>query len=314
MENLSVICASLMAGEGVINGFTEKMKQVFTGGYWSINPSHTNFNQKLIRMVKEYKPTIVFLQIQTPGIITIETAKEIAKHSFIINWSGDIRVETPPQWYLDIGRYIQLTAFSNMKDVKGCREQGLKSDWLECGFNPEIYRKWDTPIKTREIVAHFNDGGYNRFPLSQYRLDIVNVLRSEFKDRFGVFGNSQGAIADFNSNQLAEAKNYSNAKIAINCSHFRTEKYSSDRLSRIMGTGGAACISHYFPCIGQMYDLGNHLYTFDNLNELVKLCHNLLNNEDERKRIALAGQKHALKNYTFEEMCKNIVKLYELYK
>lgn len=316
MENkkVSVLCASLMAGEGVVNGFTEKMKEVFTGGYYTLNPGHPNFNKELIRMTLEHKPDIVFLQIQAPHIITEETAKEIAKHSFVMNWSGDIRQESPPKWYLDIGQHIQLSTFSNMADVRSCLAKGVAADWLECGFNPEIYKKHDNPRVTPEIVAHFNDYGTHAFPLSQYRIDIVNALRAEFGNRFGVFGNFPGALTNFNSDQLEESRNYAGAKIAINCSHFCVEKYSSDRLSRIMGTGGAVCLSHYFPGIRDMYEVGNHLHIFENIPDLLTLCRNLLANPIERERCAAAGQRHALGNYTFLKMAENIKNLYLKHK
>lgn len=309
-DNLSILCASLMAGEGVVNGFTEKLKEVFTGGYYTINPNVPNFNEELLRMVKTYHPSIVFLQIQAPNIITIETAAEIAMHSFIINWSGDIRIETPPQWYLDIGKVIHLTAFSNMKDVTACKNQEIRSEWLECGVNPEIYRKHENVIRTNDIVAHFNHYGENAFPLSNYRMDIVKALSKEFGDRFGVFGNFPGAIGNFNSDQLAEAKNYSGAKLAINCSHFETAMYSSDRLSRIIATGGAMCLSHWFPDIEEMYDVCEHLDYFTNIPVLIEKCHYYLENENKRLEIVAAGQKHALENYTFLHMAQKIKKFY----
>lgn len=311
---MRILCASLMSGEGVVNGFTEKMKEVFSEGYYPLNPSHPNFNEELIRITLKEKPEIVFLQLQAPGIITVETAREIAKHSFVINWSGDCRIESPPQWYLDIGKEIQLSLFSNMRDVLGCREQGITSDWLECGFDPEKFCKWENPPQTREIVAHFNDYGAGAFPLSQYRIDIVNALSKEFGDRFGVYGNFPGAVGNFNSDQVAESKNYAGAKIAINCSHFEIEKYSSDRLSRIMGTGGALCLTHHFKGLDTMYDPYIHLIPFTNIEDLIKKCYFYLSHEDKRLEKVAAGQQHVLNNYSFEQMCLNIKNYYEKYK
>lgn len=301
-----------MAGEGVINGFTEKMKEVFTGGYYTLNPGHPDFNNELLKMTLAHKPDIIFLQIQTPDVLMIETAKEIAKHSFVMEFSGDIRLASPPQHYIDIGRHIHLSTFSNMKDVIGCREQGVTADWLEIGYDPEKYKTWDNIPVEYDIVAHFNDYGTDGFPLSQYRHEIVSRLRSEFGDKFQVFGKFPGAKDNFNHDQVEESKNYNRAKIAINCSHFCAEKYSSDRLLRILGSG-TACVSHHFPGINEMYTLGSHFYSFNTLDSMVELCSGLLIHDDARKKVAAAGQKHVQENYTFWHMAQNIKKLYLKY-
>ncbi len=314
--NLSVINASLMSGPPN-NGFTKAMQEVFKGGYWPLNPGSKTFNTDLLNLTLTHKPSIVFLQIQAPNILDIDIIKEVAKHSFVIQFSGDIRVDSPPWHYVDIGREIHLSLFTNMKDVYGCRKLGITSEWLEIGYDPERYRSWENPLKAPAIVAHFNDYGMSGergfFPLTGFRQQIVERLTYEFKDDFGVFGTFKGAKGNFNNDQIMESRNYCGAKIAINCSHFFCEKYSSDRLLRILGSG-TACVSHYFPGINEMYEVGNHLHTFSSIDGMVTVCKSLLGNPQEIERIGKLGQQHVLNNYTFHHMATNIAKFYEKYK
>jgi hypothetical protein len=309
MKEISILNASLMSGPPQ-NGFTKAMQEVFTGGYWALNPGHKDFNRDLLAIASECKPDIIFLQVQTEGVLDLRVIKELSEHSWTMQWSGDIRIECPPKHYLDVASMIDMTTFSNMKDVHGTRQAGYTSEWLEIGFDPERYRTWENPLRSPAIVAHFNDYG-NQFPLSGYRRQIVDKLKMVFGPiDFGVFGNFPGAIGNFNNDQVMESRNYAGAQIAINCSNFFCERYSSDRLQRIMGTGGAVCLSHHFPDIGYMYQVGKHLDTFNTLDALVAKCKYYLNRPEIAKQMAKDGQEHALKNFTFKNMAENIKRIY----
>lgn len=299
---------------GVVNGFQTAMQKVATGGYLELNcggPT-AEFNQKLLQMCFDFRPDIVFIQVQAPNILFPDTVQQISRIAFIMNFSGDVRHGLPP-WYLEIGRSIQLSTFSNMLDVKRCMEVGVNADWLEIGYDPEKYQPWQVPLSSTEIVAHFNDYGDTYFPLSKYRREIVETLQKEFGSRFGVFGNFPGAKSNFNNSQPDESRNYAAAKIAINCSHFCIEKYSSDRLLRALGSG-VMVLSHRFPAMESMYEVGTHLDVFDDVHTLVEKVHYYLAQEQERKRIALAGQQYVKNNFTFDNMAENIVSLYQKHK
>lgn len=308
---ISIVNASLMVGTSE-NGFTKAMRNTFTGGYWQINPSHPNFNSELLRLVLQNKPTIVFLQLQAEGLINLDIVREIAKHSFIIHWCGDKREESPPKWYLTLGRLVHLTLFSNMEDVRGCRNHGVMSDWLECGVDHEIYYPRPHVIQDYDVVAHLNY--YTNFPLSDYRFRAVKRLKEEFGSKFDVFGQFPGAKSDFNADQNAEAVNYCHAKIAISISNFCVSQYASDRLNRIIATGTPLCLSHHFPMVSEMYYPGRHIVTFDDLDDMIFKCRYFLNHEEERLRIVRNGHKHFLENYTFSKMAENLKNYYLTHK
>ncbi len=292
-------------------GFQASMRNI-SSEYLSFPPSRSHsWNSEVLGWAEQFKPDLIFIQIQSDGVLHYDTAKRLAEIGFVINWTGDIRQDVP-QWMIDIGRVIQLTTFSNMNDVKRCRSIGIESDYLEIGVNTDIYKIHNQQKYNPEIVAHFNDY-QDSFPLSQYRRDMVNRLQYEFGTNFGVYGNFVNANGNFNNSQYEESLNYNKAKIAINCSHFNAEKYSSDRLLRIMSSGTLA-VSHHFSGIEDIYNVGEHLVTFNTLDEMVSVCRNYLANESERNRISLAGYEYVRENFSFPMMANNIIKLYNKHK
>lgn len=306
-----ILNVSLMV-EPTLNGFTKAMRAV-AGEYREIAPGEQNFNHKVVEIAKEFKPDIIFLQIQKENVITEEAAQELSKIAFVMNFSGDIRDELP-MWYLNIGRKIHLSAFSNMQDVNVCKANGVKADWLEIGIDPERYRKHNVKKDTSKIVAHLNNYG-NEYPLSAFRIELVDRMKKEFGDDFGVFGNGWNGkeSGNFNSNQVDESINYNNALIAISVSHFQVEKYSSDRLGRAVASG-CFTLQHNFPKLEELYTPKKHLDTFNTIDELIEKCKYYLEHHEEREKIALAGMKHCVQNYSFNNMCSNIVKLWQKWK
>lgn len=303
---MRILNVGLMIGNPE-NGFQKAMKRVATNGYAELHCGGKSFKQDVVELAKQFKPRLIFIQTQQEGILDEYTAYELSKIGFTVNFSGDVR-EKLPDWYINVGKYLHLSTFTNMVDVKRCREKGLRSDYLEIGVDPTIFKKRDVPKSKHKLVAHFNDYG-NLFPLSQYRRDIVKRLKSEFGDSFGIYGNFPNKDGDFNNNQELESMNYNAAKIAVNTSHFDYERYASDRMLRITGSG-CMCLSHHYTDIEKDWVVGKEVATFKNLDELVEKCRYYLEHEDERKSIADAGHKKAHQKFTFDNMCQNLVKLY----
>jgi len=140
--------------------------------------------------------------------------------------NGDIRNVTP-QWMIDLGNTVNITAFSNMRDVRYMRSLNMRSEWLEIWIDEKIF----TPIGVRDLtvkpIVFFGNSNDMGFPLAEFRLDMCKALKSKYSD-FGFYGNAPNSDGNFNHSQEAEAAAYRNTKIAINVSHFEVEQYSSD--------------------------------------------------------------------------------------
>ena len=253
-----------------------------------------------------FKPDIVFMQIQSPNIIGNTICQYMKEQgTFIINWTGDKRKEVP-QWMIDLAPNVSLTSFSNMDDVNTMRSLGFKSDYLEIGYDPLIYTPTGEAYDVPEIVFMGNNYGNGYFPMSDFRVNMVDFLQKEYGNRFGVYGKGwSNAKGNVNHSQYEEAKHYRGAKIAINCSHFDSLNYNSDRLLRILGCG-IACISYNHKGMEETY--GSRCGYFTEFTELKKIIDNVIL-WDKDFTNSIINDNFVKNNFTFEHQVKNIIKL-----
>ena len=264
---------------------------------------------QFLELLKERKPEYCFMQLQNPINMTVEVVREMAKHTKILNWSGDIRqTKEWYDWFEAIGREIHSTLFSNNTDVDIMRERGVAADYLQVGFDSGWYYKKPKIPGKPEIVFCCND--YGSFQLSQYRVDVVKALKSEFKDRFQIYGNgwSKHGINTRSVANMEEADLYNSCKIAISVSNFRFKRYYSDRLLRIMACGSFP-LSHDFEQMELDFTEGQDIVTFKNVDELIEKCHYYLEHDEERQVIADNAHATAYGKCTWDIRCKELINL-----
>jgi len=274
--------------------------------YIELSTGAKDVNQEAIRIAREFLPDIIFMQIQSPNIIHIETVKAMRETgAWICNWNGDIRNETPA-WMIAMSPYIDKTLFSNMRDVANVVNGG----YLEIGYDPEIYKPEGEIGNCREISFFGNNYGGDKFPLSRLRIDMNTMLHKHFGDKYGVYGNNWFNVAgNYNHSQAEESKAYRATKIAINLSHYDEDSYSSDRIYRILGSG-AFCLCKAYPNMPFIDHV--HVRTWNSLYDLMVLLRYYLDDhKEERDLIAKQGNEFVKANYTFDKMVKNLLEIYE---
>ena len=288
------------------NGFTDALRNV--GNYAEIPTNIPDLNELIVKHGERNKG-LVFIQIQSDGIFPQTIATLRHQGNFVINWTGDVR-HSVPQWMHYFG--ADLTCFSNMNDVDAFNH--ANSDFLQIGYDPEIYKKEVLKTVTTPEVVFMGNSFANQFPLSGFRREMVHFLKDTYVNNFGVYGGGWPfPSGNFNGNQQGESQVYSGAKIAINCSHFDYRRYTSDRMFRILGSG-CFCLTKWYPEIEADFEDGRHLVIWRTLTELKDKIDYYLAHENERKEIADAGYEYALNNFTFSHMADNIIKLYDKWK
>ena len=223
------------------------------------------FQHHVLTEARRFMPNIIFMQLQTEGVILKETAQELSKKYFVVNWTGDVR-ETV-DWYVDLGRHVDLTLFTNMVDVQKVKDAGVNNvDYLQIGYDQDIYRKFTSKVPYPPIVFLGNNYSHRvpPFPLTAERINMVIFLRNIFGDQFQVYGINWGTARLMPN---AEVVCYNNCKIAINQNHFDYERFSSDRILRIMASG-AMCLSRYYKGIELEFNIGEHLDVWSTFPEL----------------------------------------------
>lgn len=265
-----------------------------------------NIQGELLSAFNNFNPNIVFMHIQSGDVVDIETVKIMAQRSIVINFTGDVRHPLPSH-YLEIGKHIHSTLFTNTTDVDICLSNGINADYLQVGFDSEHFNPLgNTDSKYPEIIFLGSNYGTTPFPLTQLRCDMVMRLKSEFGSRFGVYGGGWSGLENGNiTSYEEEGKAYRSCKIAINLSHFAYKRYSSDRMYRILGSG-AFCLSHNYPEIELDFKNGEDLVVWNDIEDLVLKIKKYLSKDNERGRIALNGCFKARTQFTWHHFAENL--------
>jgi spore maturation protein CgeB len=259
-------------------------------------------NKKIMQKYHQVKPDVVFMQIQKAGIISLNTARNMSKNSYTINWTGDVRYPLP-DWFVELGREISLSLFSNMFDVRIMKEKGVNADFLQVGFDPTVFHPFGENAPTPKVI--FMGSNYinsHSFPLSRFRYEMVTALRAQFGAKFKVYGSGwNDVIPDAEYLDIhQEAKAYRSCDIAINLSHFDYGRYSSDRIFRLMGSG-AFCLSHQYKEVEKDFIVNEHLATWSNIPELIEKVNYYLHNVYERENMRMNGCKYVREECSWDE-------------
>lgn len=274
--------------------------------------SKENAQLEFLEILKEKRPEYTFVQLQNPDNMSVEMIREFSKYTKVINWSGDIRTTKPwYDWFEAIGKEIYLSTFSNMTDVELMTARGVRSDYLQVGYDTHWYYP-DDREKTIDIV--FSAHNYGDFPMSKYRQKVAVALRDEFKDKFKLFGGNweRFGFKSKISDNYTEAEAYRSAKIGISVSNFRFKRYHSDRLLRIMGCG-CLPMSHDYEGLDLDYQDRENIAVFQDLPDLIEQCHKYLDNDMFRRRVAQNAYNKAINDCTWDSRCKELIQLIEKY-
>lgn len=303
---MKILYIGLMSGT---NGFTKALRNVCDQYAEVAIGDPGQMSHEICHLLDSFQPTIVFIQIQNYGL-TAEVLKKLrASTAYVINWTGDVRYPIP-EFYFQYAPYVDVTSFSNMTDVKTFRQYGYKTEYLQIGYDQEIYTPEGEAFQVEDIV--FMGNNTRGFPLSTYRAEMVQFLKRHYGSRFGVYGNNWDSLTsgNYNGQQHGEASVYRGAKIAINCSHFNYERYSSDRLFRALGCG-VCVLSHNYQQIENDFIPDKHLVIWDDFDGLKEQIDHLLTYEYVAMQISQRGLEHNKKYFTFDAMAQNIIKIWE---
>lgn len=269
-----------------------------------------NFDHDVITIMHEFRPDIVFIHVQNGEALSDRVLDYIGSQPFFsVGFTGDVR-KPLPEFYLHHGKCFSLSLFTNMDDVRICHAHGINADFIHVGYDDLIYNP-DGPVDKNAPEIVFMGNNYNKmFPLSDYRKEIVRNLTLRYGDKFGVYGanwEELGHRRNLMTDHNTEATVYRSCKIAINCSHFNLDRYSSDRLNRIMGCG-AFCLSHHYEGLEQDFVPEQDLEIFHNIGQLIdKIDLYLLpENENNIKKIAKHGYEKIKSNYTWKHFADKI--------
>ncbi len=261
-----LVCAGATGAEQPVLGAYEMVRWTDFG--------HEERQEKILDAAKRLKPTLVFMQLQTPGAMDVATVKklrEISPGAVIATWNGDIASENAPwntEWQVAFGRVVDLTMHSSMTHVRALRAAGVSNAcYLQIGVDERQYHvpedsdivgmKAISDMQTFDVSflgSRYKDDAFsstynwkNGNPAhdSTLRDEVVDKMREAFGDKFGLFGSGWGA--DSKVVPVTESHEvYWRSKIGLSVSlDNKLEMYSSDRLHKILGCGALLLVKRF---------------------------------------------------------------------
>ncbi len=196
------------------------------------------------------------------------------------------------------------------------RQQGKNSEHFKLGFESTIL---DTiqPRHDRNIDVAFVGGFSGIHTIGR---DIFNHL-AEMGFSMALYGYepqdlSPKAMHFFNGevNGLDMYKVYAQAKIVINKHVFSVANDYANNMRLYESTGmGSLLITDHKKNLDQIFKLDSEVIAYQNPEQCAELVKYYLDHEDERKQIALNGQKRILSEHTYSHRMTELVNMIDHY-
>lgn len=267
--------------------------------------------ERLILKSKFDNPNIIFLHVQNPDAIDKETAIELSKHAFVINYTFDVRSKEKTEWMYELAPLIGLTVFACQDDANEAISRGINNvTHSHSSFDPEVYRPLILPEQIKSQYPKIVFIGNNtlntnlNFEQSNERVDMVEFLKKQYGDKFGVYG--MGWENSKMVNPQEKVTIYNACKIAITQNQFKRKYYASDRQWEIMSCGTFSLCQHY-EGIEKDFVKEVHCDWWNNLDELKNLIDFYLFDDKERESIAKNGSLFVRENHNWKNRIEQIL-------
>lgn len=265
----------------------------------------------LLDICHQMHPTLILTQIHNTDILDADHIRRLrtaTPHARLLNWNGDFwpdNLLSPSGIELAKAFDLQLTINRDVLDQY--RAMGVNADYWQIGFEPDgVGHK---PDKFYDVV--FLGNGY-----SQERRKLGKFLSSLSGISLGLYGSgwpaSEGQTTyDF----IAGCKIYQGAKISIGDSQWPDTGFVSNRIFQALAAGGAALAHEWFRDMDKLGLIdGETCIIWKDYRELEKKIRYYLKNEDERRRIADAGQQMCLRRHSFDARVAELFEMLALEK
>lgn len=261
----------------------------------------------LLKQIKQLKPDVVY--IQCIGAIPTQITKQIKKYCRLL--VGQIASKMPPESFFKPYDLV-FSSLPNM--VEQINQIGVNSKYLKIAFEETVLDKI-TKLNKKFDVTHL--GGYG--PIHQQRTQILEAVSNEINVDFWGYGlNNLSENSLIRKNYHGEAWGMDYYNILANSKITLTSHISSvagdyaNNMTLFEATGcGALLITDYKKNLGELFELDKEIVAFKTTEELIKKIHYYLEHEDERLKIALAGQKRTLKEHTYFHRMQEISQVFE---
>lgn len=262
----------------------------------------SHLEQRFIDKVREFRPTVIWMQLQRRteiSALTIEKIKCITPDVKVVNWDGDQHHEphdAERHWFVELGRACDASLVVNTKHPVEYASLGVKNPgYLQIGVDGQIYTEMPPGKHVHDVL--FLGSHYRTHDA---RNNLVRDLKDEYGRRFGVYGYGW-RFSDGFLFQHQEAPAYNAAKCAISMS-IRNDlpRYTSDRLFRAMSSGAVTLVEDFpdYKALGLRHD-ENCIVWRGRAGLFAAVERALAMSEPERTAIRAAARSVARRRFTW---------------
>ena len=262
----------------------------------------------VLEQIKQAKPDIVY--VQDLSILNPNTLKEVKQHAKLL--VGQIACPLPAKDNLRAFDLI-LTSFPHY--VKRFRKMGINSEYFKIAFESKILKKIGNQKRQYDVTFI---GSFT--PSHQKGIRLLESVAKEIPVNIWGQGKQflspqsplrqrwQGEAWGLDMYQkLAQSKMVINRHIGV------AENYANNmRLYESTGMG-AMLITDKKKNLNDLFKVGKEVVEYTNSKDLIKKIKYFLNHENERVKIALAGQKRTIKDHKYENRMNELVKIIKKY-
>lgn len=265
----------------------------------------TSIEQQLIDAALKFRPDLAFCQFQHDNVISRKFPQKLNEAGcFTVNWSGDVR-EPMPNWYVNLSKHFDVTAFTNMPDVEEIRAMGHRSEFLQIGYDERLYNT-DGEGERSGVVFIGNNYRFG-YPQSAAREEMVKRMAEVFGPEFVTYGIGWDGLVPSTTiggyvREPGDADVLRRSSVAVGMDHFFRAGFASDRLLRATACGCAVVQWHY----DSIEVEHPHVIAVRSLDEMVGAVRTLLADPIEAGRLGALNAANTLANHRWDNRVKQI--------
>ncbi|MCK5320473.1 glycosyltransferase family 1 protein [Candidatus Parcubacteria bacterium] len=258
--------------------------------------------------IAKYKPDVLYCKnVYLPGI---KFLKKIKKHTKLI--VAQAAYKLPPKNFFT-PYDLMISSLPNC--VKLFRGWGIKSEYLPLAFEKTILDKLKKNISYN--ITHI--GGYS--PIHNERNKTLEaVAKNNTIDFWGYGTDNLDENSPIKNHFHGEAWGLDmydilyNSKITLTKHIKKVAQNYANNMTLYEATGcGCLLIADTKDNLSELFEVGKEIETYSNDKELSEKINYYLSHEEERKKIAKAGQKRTLEDHTYEKRTQELISIINKY-
>jgi hypothetical protein len=280
---------------------------IFKSKALSENLYKSKVDRLMAEQIKAYQPDIVYVSFaRALDADTIKSARIAAPKAVFIGCDEDPWPKLQRNRIATAKELDMLAATNDGQWLQDYRGGGVPlCKFLPNACDPDVEYRYDVGEKWKTDILWIGKLGHHADNSDTFRADMVKKLARQANcTLYGCLGRPKIGGMDF-------LYAVSGARTGVSVNAYGPIKFAhSDRLIRFLA-GGTFVLARRFEGAEMLFQDGEHIKYFNEIDEFFELAKWYLEHESERKQIADAGMQLAHKEFNCEKIAQYVLDLVE---